>query len=117
MISRSDEYILLTVWRLQNIEDGAYVSSVLEHLQTTSTGPWSIAGVYAPLKRLARNGLLISATGRPTPERGGRSKRLYKLTAKGLSVLSASRQENAHMWAGLLSTDLSELRLAGGTTS
>ena len=98
MLSRSDELILLAVWKLQ---DDAYGASVLEYLQGHTQHDWSIAGVYAPLKRLARKGLLRSSTGAPTSERGGRRKRMYSLTGKGVSVLQASRREYDAMWQGL----------------
>ncbi len=94
-MSRSDELILLAVWKLQ---DDAYGASVLDHLQQSTSEEWSIAGVYAPLKRLARAGLLRSHTGRPTAERGGRRKRMYRLTANGVAALERSRAEYESMW-------------------
>ena len=94
-MSRSDELILLAVWKLQ---DDAYGASVLDHLQQSTSEEWSIAGVYAPLKRLTREGLLRSQTGRPTAERGGRRKRMYRLTAKGVAALEQSRAEYEAMW-------------------
>jgi len=98
MLSRSDELILLAVWKLQ---DEAYGASVLEYLQRRTHHNWSIAGVYAPLKRLNRSGLLRSHTGAPTSERGGRRKRMYTLTGKGVAALQASRREYDAMWQGL----------------
>lgn len=94
-MSRSDELILLAVWKLQ---DDAYGASVLDHLQQSTSEEWSIAGVYAPLKRLTREGLLRSHTGRPTAERGGRRKRMYQLTAQGVTALEQSRAEYEAMW-------------------
>jgi len=104
MLSRSDELILLAVWKLQ---DDAYGASVLDHLQQKTAEEWSIAGVYAPLKRMASRGLLRSSTGWPTPERGGRRKRLYQLTAKGVALLQDSRAEYESMWSRLPDLGLS----------
>ena len=97
-MSRSDELILLAVWKLGG---DAYGASILDYLQRQTVREWSIAGVYAPLKRMAKNGLLRSITGRPTPERGGRRKRVYELTAKGVRTLQASHSEYESMWAGV----------------
>ena len=97
-LSRSDEFILLAVWKLQH---DAYGASVLEYLERNTSSAWSIAGVYAPLKRLARKGLLRSRTGAPTPERGGRRRRCYELTPLGRRALVASRQEFEAMWASV----------------
>lgn len=94
-MSRSDELILLAVWKLQ---ENAYGASVLDHLQQSTSEEWSIAGVYAPLKRLTRAGLLRSHTGHPTAERGGRRKRMYRLTAKGVQALEHARAEYDAMW-------------------
>ena len=97
-MSRSDELILLAVWKLQ---DEAYGASVLDYLVAHTKEDWSIAGVYAPLKRLNAMGLLTSSTGKPTPERGGRRKRLYSLTGLGKRALHESKAEYLRMWQGL----------------
>ncbi len=98
MITRSDEYILLAVWRLENTDEGAYGSSVLDFLESFTDSSWSLAGVYAPLRRMAGFGLLLSSTGLPTPHRGGRRKRLYTVTAQGQRVLHNARSEYSRMW-------------------
>jgi DNA-binding PadR family transcriptional regulator len=43
--------------------------------------------VYATLDRMQDKGLIMSWFADPTPERGGRSKRLYRLEAAGRSAL------------------------------
>jgi len=97
-MSRSDEMILLAVWKLQ---DDAYGASVLKYLQERTSEDWSIAGVYAPLKRLTSLGLLRSFTGLPTHERGGRRKRMYNLTVPGYRSLKRAQAEYESMWIGL----------------
>ena len=101
MITRSDEYILLAVWRLENTDEGAYGSSVLDFLESFTDSSWSLAGVYAPLRRMARHGLLLSSTGLPTPQRGGRRKRIYTVTTQGQLVLNNTRSEYSRMWTGI----------------
>ena len=44
----------------------------------------SIGAIYATLDRLEYKGYVTSFLGDPTPERGGRSKRFFRITAKGL---------------------------------
>ncbi len=105
MLSRSDELILLAVWKLR---DDAYGASVLDYLQIRTSEEWSIAGVYAPLKRMASKGLLRSYTGLPTPERGGRRKRMYELTAKGVQALQLARSEYESMWVGVPSLEIAK---------
>jgi DNA-binding PadR family transcriptional regulator len=97
-LSKHEELILLAVWRLQ---DDAYGATIRTLLQETTGEDWSIAGVYGPLKRLARAGLVSTRTGLPTPERGGRSKRYYRLTPSGVGALNHARAVHERMWANL----------------
>jgi len=97
LLSRSEELLLLAVWRLQEDAYGATIRDLLS--QETGTD-WSIASVYQPLKRLARDGYLSSRVGEPTPERGGRGKRYYRLTALGIRELGRVRSVSETMWSG-----------------
>lgn len=98
LLSRPEELLLLAVWRLQ---DEAYGAALRDHLSHVTGEDWSVGAVYAPLDRLASRGFLGSALGDPTPERGGRAKRYFRLTAKGVAALSRLRAIQETMWAGL----------------
>jgi PadR family transcriptional regulator PadR len=50
----------------------------------------SLASVYAGLDRLEERGLVASKQGEATPERGGRRKLLFQITAPGLQALNES---------------------------
>jgi len=97
LLSRPEELILLAVWRLQK---NAYGATIRNLLTETTDQDWSIAGVYAPLKRLAKTGLIRTVIGPPTPERGGRSKRYYELTQKGVAALNRVKSVHESMWHG-----------------
>lgn len=58
--------------------------------QSTGRSP-SIGAMYTTLDRLERKGLVRSRWGEATPERGGRRKRLFEITATGQSALSAEK--------------------------
>ncbi len=105
LLSRHEELILLAVWRLQEDAYGAPIRQLLEEMTGDS---WSIAGVYGPLKRLSRAGMLSTRAGLPTPERGGRSKRYYQLTQRGVAALQHVRTVRERMWS-----DLPDLALGG----
>lgn len=98
MLTRTEELILLAVWRLQN---DAYGLSIQRQLSTLLGRKVSVGAVYIPLERLAGRGLLESWESEPTEQRGGRRKRFYKLTRKGLSALNMVRQVHQAAWAGL----------------
>lgn len=61
----------------------------------------SLAAVYKTLVRLESKGYVESGLGAPTAERGGRGKRLYRLTGPGLRLLRASLASLARMAEGL----------------
>jgi PadR family transcriptional regulator PadR len=61
----------------------------------------SLAAVYKTLVRLESKGIVASAVGAPTAERGGRSKRVYRVTGAGLRLLRVSLASLASMTEGL----------------
>ena len=70
-------------------------------LEETAGRSVSISTVYVTMERLERKGLIDSWLADPTPVRGGKSKRFYKLTDTGLQALRESRDELDRMWQGL----------------
>ena len=103
MLSRTDEMILLAVWRL---EDNAYGVTIAEMLTQTSGKKWVLGAVYVPLERLEKKKYLSSSLGKSTKRRGGRSKRLYKLTKDGLDVLIKTKSQEKLIWADITVSNL-----------
>jgi DNA-binding PadR family transcriptional regulator len=83
-----EELILLTVGILY---PEAYGVAVMDEIENLASRKLNISAVHAVLKRLEDKGLVSSAMGGPTQERGGRRKRIFSLTAAGKRAL-----ENAH---------------------
>lgn len=98
-LSRTEEMLLLAVYALGG---DAYGLSIRDHLGAVSGKRFSVGAIYVPLERLEERGLLSSTESEPTRERGGRSKRLYRLTAKGADALAEVKRLNDAMWAGYL---------------
>ena len=96
LLSRSEEMVLLTIWKLQ---EDAYCVPIRKHLNTITKKKWSFGSIYDPLERLERKGLLDSYLTEPTNERGGRSKRIYQLTNQGQKALIDIRKIQEAMWA------------------
>ena len=61
----------------------------------------SIGAVYATLDRLEAKGYVKSRRGDPTPERGGRSKRFFRVTAKGVAAVNRTQSALLSMTEGL----------------
>lgn len=95
LLSRAEEFILLAVWRLK---DNAYCIPIRSQVSDTTKAEWSLGSVYMPLDRLVKKGLLRSFLSEATPERGGRHKRIYKLTNLGKIELLKIREIESAMW-------------------
>lgn len=61
----------------------------------------SFGAVYATLDRLERKGYATSTLGEPTPERGGRAKRFYKIEGAGEMALARVDAMRTHFALGL----------------
>ncbi len=105
-LTRSEEFILLTVWKLQ---DHAYSLPIRKKVSEVTGHNWSLGSIYTPLERLSKRNLLTSYITEPAPERGGRHKRIYQLTPKGRRALIQIRELEKAMWSGV-----TRLALEGG---
>src|SRR6202165_899991 len=80
------EFEHLIVLALLRLEDRAYGVTVRQEIELRTHREVSIGAVYATLDRLETKGYVTSHRGDPTPERGGRSKRFFRVTAKGVGA-------------------------------
>jgi PadR family transcriptional regulator, regulatory protein PadR len=54
--------------------------------------------VHASLHRLEEKGMICSMMGKPTPERGGRRKRIFEITAYGRQTLIYIQSIRENLW-------------------
>ena len=97
-LSRSEEYILLAVWKLQK---EAYTLPIQDRLSEITGRSWSLSSVYAPLERLVKKNMIDSRLTDARPERGGRPKRIYRLTEDGRQALLEIQRVGQTMWQGI----------------
>jgi PadR family transcriptional regulator PadR len=93
------EHIILLA--LVRLEANAYGMTVRREIEERTGRDISIGAVYATLERLEAKGYVSSFTGEPTPERGGRAKRLFRIEADGEGALHASHEVIRNMTVGL----------------
>jgi DNA-binding PadR family transcriptional regulator len=98
ILSRTEETILLAV---RALEPEAYGLAIGAHLKKVTGKSWSVGAIYIPLERLEQRGLLTSYEGEPTAQRGGRSKRFFKLSTKGLEALAEAKRLHDALWASV----------------
>jgi PadR family transcriptional regulator PadR len=97
-LSQFELMLMLSVVRLG---DDAYGVTVSNEIEVATGKEVALGSVYAALERLAERGLVSSRLGEPTPERGGRAKRYFKVTAAGLREVRDARRSLARLWQGL----------------
>lgn len=76
----------------------AYGVSIAEELHTQAGRTISISAVHAVLHRLEEKGFVKSSLGGASALRGGRRKRLFRITAYGVSALEELRDTRSHIW-------------------
>lgn len=98
LLSRTEEVLLLAVWRLQ---EEAYAVCIRDHLLEVTGKQWSFGALFVSLDRMVKKGYLVSHLADPTPTRGGRSKRIYQLTPLGKQALVEIRRIERRLWDGI----------------
>lgn len=91
--------ILLAVLRLE--DEGAYGVTIAREIEETAGRSVALALVYATLDRLEERGLAGSRLGDPTPERGGRAKRYFRVTGGGIRQIRDTQRALTALWKGL----------------
>ncbi|MEP6734682.1 MAG: helix-turn-helix transcriptional regulator [Chryseolinea sp.] len=94
-----EELVLMMVALLSN---DAYGVTIVDALKEKAERNISISAVHAVLHRLEEKRFVKSKMVSGTAERGGRSKRLFKITTYGLSTLEDLRERRDKIW-GLIS--------------
>jgi PadR family transcriptional regulator, regulatory protein PadR len=76
------EYLILTVAATLD-EDDAYGAAIRAQIEQKTGRRCSIGALYTTIERLETKGLLKTWMGDATPQRGGRAKRMVRVTPKG----------------------------------
>ena len=95
------EFEHIIVLALLRLSDRAYGVTVRQEIEFRIKREVSIGAVYATLDRLEAKGYVKSHLGEPTPERGGRSKRFFHVTAKGVAAVNRTHRALQSMTKGL----------------
>lgn len=95
------EFEHIVILALLRLEDRAYGVTVRQEIDFRTKREVSIGAVYATLGRLEAKGYVKSHYGDPTPERGGRSKRFFRVTTKGVAAVNRTHRAFQNMTEGL----------------
>ena len=92
-----EQLVLLAVLSLDDQE--AYGMRVREALRDEAGRDVSVPTVYSALDRLEEKGYVSTRLGEPTPERGGRAKKLFRVEPEGVRALREQRTVLERMWS------------------
>lgn len=97
-LGEAEHLMLLAVWRLGKKAHGA---SIRDEIEERTGRRLSVSAIYVTLVRLEKKGFVSSFLADPTPVRGGKAKRYFTVTNKGVAELHESRRRIERMWEGL----------------
>ena len=89
LLGEVEQLVLLAILR---IGDGAYAVPIREELTRHGGVLLSRGTVYVTLDRLERKGYVTSTFADPTPEPGGKSRRVFRIERSGIMALRAAQR-------------------------
>jgi len=100
-LTDTEQQALLAAWRLG---DDAYGATIRDELARCTGKRLTPSAVYVTLVRLERRGLVASSMSDPTPVRGGKARRQFKIRKAGVQALRRARRDMERLWEGLDAT-------------
>ena len=105
VISKAEEMVLLTIWRL-GVD--AYGVSVRRQIRKDTGKDYTYGTLYGLLRQMDRKGYIQKIKGEPLPKKGGRSKTYFKLTPAGIRALKDAVALHKRMWKDINEFSLDE---------
>lgn len=93
-----EQVVILAILRL---DENAYGVSISREIEECTERRPSPGALYTTLDRLEDRGLLTSKFGDPTPERGGRAKRYFRVTKEGIDAVTAVQRGYRRLMNGV----------------
>jgi PadR family transcriptional regulator PadR len=93
-----EQIVILAILRL---DDAAYGAAIRQEIAAHTDRDPAPGALYTTLDRLEEKGLVTSTFGDPTPERGGRAKRYFRVSALGVRAITNAQQAYRRLLDGL----------------
>jgi PadR family transcriptional regulator PadR len=93
-----EQLVLLAVVRLA---DGAYGVPIRREIEKRTDRKVTVGALYTTLDRLQAKGYVSSWFADPTAERGGRSRRYFRIEPLGTEALALAKDMFDRMWKGV----------------
>jgi DNA-binding PadR family transcriptional regulator len=88
----------------------AYSVVIAEELEQQTGKTVTTGAVHAALQRLENKGMVSSKMGEATSERGGRRKRIFKVTVAGSRLLHEVRDVRNNLWSRIAAGALPKIK-------
>jgi DNA-binding PadR family transcriptional regulator len=98
---RLGEFEELTLLAIRALDPPVYAVPIQRFIARTTGRDVVMGAIYASLDRLEQKGLVRSTLGEPTPEPGGKRKRLFVVTSEGLRLLRELRRMRERIWQAI----------------
>jgi PadR family transcriptional regulator PadR len=95
------DFELMVLLALMRLGEDAYGVPISREIEEQSGREVALGTVYAALERLEEQRLVTSQLGEPTAQRGGRAKRYFHITKRGLREVRDARRALINLWQGL----------------
>jgi DNA-binding PadR family transcriptional regulator len=95
------EFELMILLAVISLGDGAYGVPISRAIEKHRGREVAVGSVYAALERLEAKGLVESQLGDPTPERGGKARRYFRVTREGLRQVHETRRVLTKLWRAI----------------
>ncbi len=97
-LTMSESMLLLAIFRLG---ENAYGVKIRQKVAEVTDRTYSYGTLYSSLDQLVKKRYVQKTIGDPTPERGGRSKIYYRLSAEGVEALQNAYELQKAIWNGI----------------
>ena len=101
MTTRLGEFEQLLLFALVRLGDDAYGVTIRREIEARTGRSVSSGAIYTAMERLEARGYVSSTIGDPTPRRGGKRKKHYRIERTGAEALSRSYEALHEMAKGL----------------
>ena len=98
---KAGEFEQLVLLAILQLGENAYGMAIRREIEQRTERRTALGAVYTTLERMENKGYVSSWTGSPAPERGGRSKRFFKVETLGKAALRNAAAIRAAMAAGI----------------
>jgi DNA-binding PadR family transcriptional regulator len=92
----------MVLFALIELEEEGYGAEVIRTIERRTGERPSVGAVGTALDRMEARGLVSSEIGEPTPTRGGRRRKVYRLEPDGVEALRRSYETHRRMSEGLI---------------